>query len=389
MIKKKNIIRIVIIIILILCTTVLINKHNKPITGNIIGVMNYPRVCASAIFNNDSLIILGGINEQNNAYNKGEVFDLKNQKSSVFESNFNNSYGNFLFKMKNHDIVNVQLIKFDESSKFGIEILNKETNKMDVINSNVYPRNKESLINYLKLDDKIINKKISLGNLYIVGGVDYRNFNKIKGYEYFNFNDKKSGREISFNKELNGISSRYAIDDQKIYDKKTWKILGDFDKVNGSSDLYEIVPDFVSFNFYNDKEQLVIINKTASGNNLQAFWWDPYSNKFIKKPIKLPKELLDYKLKDAFQIDPFSIRLIYAKGNNFYILNYYTGRNNVDLIGHFKTKCNNPTFIYLTDDLYHTTIYAIGGLLYEDNNFNCNNIANKTNKSCDIIEEIK
>ena len=376
----------IIVIILVLLLTYIIYKNNTRVTITELPPLKYPRVCSTATIYDDNLVVIGGQNsEKDNVPYTGEVFNLKNNTHKLFKSNFNNCYGNYLFNI-GEKLVNIQLIKFDKKSNYGLEIIDLNSNITKQLNNTLLPRVPQFPPIFHKTEHSYCGNK---NVLYTIGGKIYNNNKPFRKIEYYDFNKNISGEIDKLYVSPNGISECYIVDKNKIYNIKNNKEEGTTADLNSLVDLYELEPFIMSFNFYAEHEQLVIIDKNNIQTPVQIYWYDEHDKQFLRKPFKLPKQLKEYKLKGAFKIDHFSIRLLFTKDKDTYVAEMNSSTDKIFVISHFKTQCNNPSFVYSVspNDNKDNKIYAIGGVLNESN-FECdrNNII-KTNEICNTIEE--
>lgn len=375
----------IIVIILVLLLTYIIYKNNTRVTITELPPLKYPRVCSTATIYDDNLVVIGGQNsEKDNVPYTGEVFNLKNNTHKTFKSNFNNSYGNYLFNI-GEKLANIQLIKFDDKSNYGLEIIDLNSNITKQLNGNFLPRTPQYPASFHKTEHSYCGNK---DVLYIAGGKNYNDNKPYYKIEYYDFNKNVSGNSEVLRTPPKGVSECYIVDKNKIYNIKN-KETGTINDLNSIVEMYELEPFIMSFNFYAEHEQLVIIDKNNIQTPVQIYWYDEHDKQFLKKPFKLPKQLKEYKLKGAFKIDHFSIRLLFTKDKDTYVAEMNSSTDKIFVISHFKTQCNNPSFVYSVspNDNKDNKIYAIGGVLNESN-FECdrNNII-KTNEICNTIEE--
>lgn len=375
----------IIVIILVLLLTYIIYKNNTRVTITELPPLKYPRVCSTATIYDDNLVVIGGQNsEKDNVPYTGEVFNLKNNTHKLFKSNFNNCYGNYLFNI-GEKLVNIQLIKFDKKSNYGLEIIDLNSNITKQLNGNFLPRTPQYPASFHKTEHSYCGNK---DVLYIAGGKNYNDNKPYYKIEYYDFNKNVSGNSEVLRTPPKGVSECYIVDKNKIYNIKN-KETGTINDLNSIVEMYELEPFIMSFNFYAEHEQLVIIDKNNIQTPVQIYWYDEHDKQFLKKPFKLPKQLKEYKLKGAFKIDHFSIRLLFTKDKDTYVAEMNSSTDKIFVISHFKTQCNNPSFVYFIspNNRKENKVYAIGGVLNESN-FECdrNNII-KTNEICNTIEE--
>ena len=375
----------IIVIILVLLLTYIIYKNNTRVTITELPPLKYPRVCSTATIYDDNLVVIGGQNTENdNVFSTGEIFNLKNNTHKTFKSNFNNSYGNYLFNI-GEKLANIQLIKFDDKSNYGLEIIDLNSNITKQLNGNFLPRTPQYPASFHKTEHSYCGNK---DVLYIAGGKNYNDNKPYYKIEYYDFNKNVSGNSEVLRTPPKGVSECYIVDKNKIYNIKN-KETGTINDLNSIVEMYELEPFIMSFNFYAEHEQLVIIDKNNIQTPVQIYWYDEHDKQFLKKPFKLPKQLKEYKLKGAFKIDHFSIRLLFTKDKDTYVAEMNSSTDKIFVISHFKTQCNNPSFVYSVspNDNKDNKIYAVGGVLNESN-FECdrNNII-KTNEICNTIEE--
>ena len=375
----------IIVIILVLLLTYIIYKNNTRVTITELPPLKYPRVCSTATIYDDNLVVIGGQNSENdNVFSTGEIFNLKNNTHKTFKSNFNNSYGNYLFNI-GEKLANIQLIKFDDKSNYGLEIIDLNSNITKQLNGNFLPRTPQYPASFHKTEHSYCGNK---DVLYIAGGKNYNDNKPYYKIEYYDFNKNVSGNSEVLRTPPKGVSECYIVDKNKIYNIKN-KETGTINDLNSIVEMYELEPFIMSFNFYAEHEQLVIIDKNNIQTPVQIYWYDEHDKQFLKKPFKLPKQLKEYKLKGAFKLDQYSIRLLFTKAKNTYVVEMNSATDKIFIITHFKTQCNNPSFVYFIspNNRKENKVYAIGGVLNESN-FECdrNNII-KTNEICNTIEE--
>lgn len=161
--------------------------------------------------------------------------------------------------------------------------------------------------------------------------------------------------------------------------------------ITPNTKIYKLEPDFVSYNFYYDKEQIVFVDKTNTDFTIKAFWFDMYSKSFVEKPLILPKYLKNYKLNNVFQVDPFKLLLVFSKGKKVQVLSISSGDEDVRKVAEFKTKCLNSGFVYIPDknSLKKITLLAVGGVLLNAN-FICQPVISQNDENaCNSLEKIQ
>lgn len=214
--------------------------------------------------------------------------------------------------------------------------------------------------------------QIAGNNLNISGGNASSKYNN----ETFNVKD------YIFSNNFSDNNSNYAISDKKIYDKITGlPIKAEKINIENTSEIYELdydmgTPVIVIVDKYNNKNPIQVLYKTE--------------NSFLNVSLEIPEKVKTYNLVFAQKVGLYEMSFIFTKGNDVYVVSYLAMDNYMRIIKHFKTKCSNTTFVYITD-VFHKNIliYAVGGT-QEDIYIKCPTDYKLEDKTiCNTIEAIK
>ena len=226
------------------------------------------------------------------------------------------------------------------------------------------------------------NVLIKNNTMHIIGG--YSSSSNVSKEEIFNLKDSQLKDYASHNVNMDNFDNNYIIVRNTVYNQKTGKEIIVKAKnlyVDNTSEIYELDYDMGT-------PVIVIVNKYNDQNPIQILYWNEDS--FYDTTPKIPKEIKSYNLVSAFKLGLYEMSFIFTKGNDVYVVSYSGMDDYMRIIKHFKTKCSNTAFAYITD-VFHKNIliYAVGGT-QEDIYIKCPTDYKLVDKTiCNTIEAIK
>ena len=358
------------------------------ITIQKIGTMNIDRVCSSSVaVDENRILILGGYNKKktNNVASSAELFDLRlNHSKKIFDSNFDNSFGNILFKQSlpdNNEIIiaNLQPIKFNKSSQYGLEIYDIDKKKLKrIANAEFSPRQNFQEGTYFYDTNSFRPWTSDKQILYLTGGLDYKTNQYNNQIEYFDFKKMKSGNYKVFDTIQYGIGSYMLAGGKNITTNKPIKDIKLIDDYKTIGFLYDYMfsPAIykMTLSFSNDNDGYLFVDKNNQRAPIQIFFYNPEAPVNFAKKVNIPNILKKANIYKVIQIDQFRILFLFQKDNNIYIAIYKNGHEKLDVIGRFNPICKHSTYqlVSYSNENKVVKMLAIGGIKSNDiENFQC------------------
>ena len=366
-----------------------------------IGTMDMNRVCASSVaVDKNRILILGGYNNKkiNKVVSSAELFDLRVKHSKkIFDSNFDNSFGNILFKQTfpdNNEIIiaNLQPIKFDKNSQYGLEIYDIDKKKLKrIANAEFSPRQNFQEGTYFYDTNSFRPWTSDEQILYLTGGLDYKTNQYNNQIEYFDFKKMKSGNYKVFDTIQYGIGSYMLAGGKNITTNKPIKDIKLIDDYKTIGFLYDYMfsPAIykMTLSFSNDNDGYLFVDKNNQRAPIQIFFYNPEAPVNFAQKVNIPNILKKANIYKVIQIDQFRILFLFQKDNNIYIAIYKNGHKKLDVIGRFNPICKYSTYqlVSYSNENKVVKILAIGGIKANDvkHNFQCGDAI--TNPACNEI----